>query len=394
MTAEDVAGHELGGRHVLQGRVGEDLAGHLCLRQLIQEGVLHGGIHLEGVAQTHLLLAHTGGLGEGLVDELGGQHGVGGGDGVVGGQVVILTGVDDNAGIAVDDTGEVLVDDGTLHVDIAEQDAVQSVVQHHVQTLQSAHGGDLGHAQAGAIVAQADVAVLLLAHLVQRSAHQAEVLLGGVGAAEALGGSAVRHVVQQGLAGGTDDSDDVGTLLGASLSLNDILVDVAGGHDDIQVGAFLVAPVAQVLVALGNVLVDASHSGVHHGLDGGANFRIGVSGNLAEIQLAGADSLCHALGILAGFHHSVADRPGGAHRQDGVGHQVVNDHVGHGDVHIVDAIDAQQTANRTLHRDGGMLIDKALGVVRHLSGRGTRLIDQLKIQAEFAFHYRYLIQKS
>ena len=73
---------------------------------------------------------------------------------------------------------------------------------------------------------------------------------------------------------------------------------------------------------------------------------------------------------------------------------MVNDHVGHGDVHIVDAIDAQQTANRTLHRDGGMLIDKALGVVRHLSGRGTCLIDQLKIQAEFAFHYRYLIQKS
>ena len=32
VTAEDVAGHELRGRHILQGRVGEDLAGHLGLR--------------------------------------------------------------------------------------------------------------------------------------------------------------------------------------------------------------------------------------------------------------------------------------------------------------------------------------------------------------------------
>ena len=72
VTAEDVAGHELRGRHILQRRIGEDLAGHLGLRQLVQERILHGGIHLERVAQTHLLLAHTGGPGKGLVDELGG----------------------------------------------------------------------------------------------------------------------------------------------------------------------------------------------------------------------------------------------------------------------------------------------------------------------------------
>ena len=111
-----------------------------------------------------------------------------------------------------------------------------------------------------------------------------------------------------------------------------------------------------------------------------------MRGDLAEIQLTGADSLCHALRILAGLHHGVADRPGGAHRQEGVCHQMVNDHVGQRHVHIIDAIDAQQTANRALHRDGGVLVDKALGVVRHLGSGGTRLIDQFKIQAEFAFH--------
>ena len=309
-----------------------------------------------------------------------------GGNGVVSGQVVILTGVDDDAGVAVDDTGEVLIHDGALHVDVAEQDAVQSVVQHDVQTLQSAHGGDLRHAQAGAVVAQPDVAVLLLAHLVQRGAHEAEVLLRGVGAAEALGGGAVRHVVQQGLAGGTDNGDDVGALLGTGLGLDDILVDVAGSHDDIQVRAFLIAPLLQVSVALGNVLVDAIHGGVHHGGDGRAYLLVGVSGNLAQIQLAAADSVRHALGILTGLHHGVADGPRGADGQQGVGHQVIHDHVGQRDIHVIDPINTQQTANSALHRDGGVLVNKVLHIVRHLGSGGTRLIDQLKIQAEFAFH--------
>ena len=111
-----------------------------------------------------------------------------------------------------------------------------------------------------------------------------------------------------------------------------------------------------------------------------------MSGDLAQIQLTAVHSLCHALGILAGLHHGVADAPCGAGGKQGVGHQVVNDHVGHGDIHIVDAIDTQQTANSALHRDGGVLVDKVLGVVRDLGGGGTGTVDQLKIQAEFAFH--------
>ena len=377
VTAENVAGHELRGGHVLQRGVGEDLAGHLRLGQLVEEGVLHGGVHFEGVAQTHLLLAHTGVLGKGLVQELGGQNGVGGGDGVVGGQIVVLTGVDDHAGIAVDHAGEVLVHDGALHVDVAEQDAVQSVVEHHVQALQSAHGGDLGHTQAGAVVAQPDIAVLLLAHLVQSRAHQAEVLLGGIGAAEALGGGAVRHIVQQGLAGGTDDGDDVGALLGTGLGLDNILVDIAGGHDDVQVGAFLVAPLLQIRIALGNVLVDALHGGVDHGSDGGADLLVGVGGNLGQVQLTLVDGLSHGLGILAGFEHGVADGPRRAHRQEGRCHHVVHHHVGQGDVHLVDAVDAQQAANRALHGDRGVLVNEPLGVVCHMGSGLAGLVDQL-----------------
>ena len=45
---------------------------------------------------------------------------------VGGGQVVVLAGVDHHAGIGVDGTGEGLVYQGALHIDVAEQDAVQS----------------------------------------------------------------------------------------------------------------------------------------------------------------------------------------------------------------------------------------------------------------------------
>ncbi len=311
---------------------------------------------------------------------------MGGGDGVVGGQIVVLAGVDDDAGISVDNAGEELVHDGALHVDVAEQNAVQSVVQHDVQTLQSAHGGDLRHAQAGAVVAQPDIAVLLLAHLIQRGAHQTEVLLGGVGAAEALGGGAVGHVVQQGLAGGADDGDDVGALLGTGLGLDNILIDITGGHDDIQVGALLVAEAAQILVALGDVVVDALDGGIHIGLNGGADLAVAVGGQFGQVQLAAVNGLCHALGILAGFQNGVADDPGGTQGQQGVFHQVVHHHVGHGHVHLVDAVDPQQTADGALHRDGGVLVDEALDVGCHVGSGLAGLVDQFKIQAEFAFH--------
>ena len=120
MATEDVAGHELRGRHILQRGLGEDLTGHLCLCQFVQEGIFHSGVHFKGVAQAHLLFTHAGPQGEGFVQELGSQHSVGAGDSIVGGQVVVFARVDDDTGIAVDDTGEVLVDDGALHIDVTE----------------------------------------------------------------------------------------------------------------------------------------------------------------------------------------------------------------------------------------------------------------------------------
>ena len=66
------------------------------------------------------------------------------------------------------------------------ENAVQSVVEHHIQTFECAHYGDLGHAEARAVVAQADVAADLFAYFVQSLAHDPEVLLRGERAAELL----------------------------------------------------------------------------------------------------------------------------------------------------------------------------------------------------------------
>ena len=338
------------------------------------------------MAQTHLLLTHAGTQSESLVQELRSQNGMSAGDSIVGGQIVVLTGIDDNAGITIDDTREVLVNDGTLHVDVTEQDAVQRVVQHNIQTLQSAHSGDLGHAQTRAVVAQTDVTLLFSANFVQSSTHQAEVLLSSVGTAEALGGSAVRHIVQQGLTGGTDNSDDISALLGTSLSLDNILVDVTGSNDDVQIGAGLIAELLQELVTGSHVVVDTLQSGVNNGHNSGTHFFSGVHGDLGQVDFAGSDLLGNSLRINAVLSHSITDIESGAAGQNAFFKQMVNNNVGQGHVDIIHAVDAEQAANRPLDSNGSMSVDELLDVISDLGSAGTSLLDQLHVQIQSRFH--------
>ena len=175
-------------------------------------------------------------LGEVLVEELAGGDRVRRLDGVGGGEVVVLAGVDDDAGAGVDLAAEPLVDEGADRVDVAEEDAVHRVVEHHVEPLEPGQRRDLRHAEPGGVVGEPDVAPELATGLVERGAHQAEVLLGGVGAGEALAGRALGHEVEQGLAGRADHRDHVGALAGGVLGLRDVLVDVAGRHDQVDPG--------------------------------------------------------------------------------------------------------------------------------------------------------------
>ena len=47
-------------------------------------------------------------------------------------EVVVLTRIDDDAGKAIDHTTGVLVDDRALHVNVAEEDTVEGIVEHDV----------------------------------------------------------------------------------------------------------------------------------------------------------------------------------------------------------------------------------------------------------------------
>ena len=137
----------VGGIH-LMGCAVEDLPDELRLGDLEEEAVLEPRVDLVGVAEAHLLLAQAGAQGERLVDELAGEDGVRLLHGVGGGQVVVLAGVDDDAGARDDPPRDVLVDEGAAHVDVAEEDPVHRVVEEHVEPLDRGHPGDLRHAQA------------------------------------------------------------------------------------------------------------------------------------------------------------------------------------------------------------------------------------------------------
>ena len=163
VAAEHVAGHVLGRRHPLQRRLREQLAGEQRVRELEPERVRHVRVDLERVAEAELPVLEPGLLGEVLVEQLADGDRVRLVDGVGGGEVVVLAGVDDDPGAGVHLAGEALVDEGADRVDVAEQDPVHRVVEHHVEPLEPGQRGDLRHAQAGRVVGQPHVAAELLA---------------------------------------------------------------------------------------------------------------------------------------------------------------------------------------------------------------------------------------
>ena len=221
-------------------------------------------VDLEGVAQSELPVRQPGLLGERLVQQLADRHRVGGVHSVRGGQVVVLAGVDDDPGPGVHLAGESLVHEGPDRVDVPEQDPVHRVVEHHVQPVQPGQGGDLRHAQPGCVVGQPHVPADLAADLVQSRPHQPEVLAGGVGAGVALPGGALRHVVEQALPGRADHRDHVRPGPRGGLRLRDVLVDVAGGHDQVDPGpARRVAEAVDQPLTPGPGPVDPAHPRRH-----------------------------------------------------------------------------------------------------------------------------------
>ncbi len=137
VAAEDVAGHVPRRRHPLERRLREQGARQQRVRELEPEAVGQCWVDLERVAEAELPVLEAGLLGEVLVEQLADRDRVRGLDRVGGGQVVVLAGVDDDAGPGVHLAAEPLVDEGADRVDVAEEDAVHRVVEHHVEPLKA-----------------------------------------------------------------------------------------------------------------------------------------------------------------------------------------------------------------------------------------------------------------
>ncbi len=127
-----------------------------------------------------------------------------------------------------------LVDERALHIDVAEENSVHRVVEQHVEAFDRRHGGDLRHTEPACIVSEHHVAAQPFGDLVERRAHDAEVCLSRVRAAEALGRRTERNEVEQRLTGRANHGDNLCAGLGRSDRGRAILVDVAAGNDHVE----------------------------------------------------------------------------------------------------------------------------------------------------------------
>src|SRR5262249_11355266 len=118
------------------------------------------------------------------------------------------------------------------------------------------HPGDLAHAQPGGVVGLPEVLARLLARLVAGVADDAEVLLRRVGAAVALGGRPLGHVVEERLRRRADDRDDVRPGEPRRLGLYGVVVDVARGDDHLAEGRLADLVLCLERLARGPRLVD------------------------------------------------------------------------------------------------------------------------------------------
>ena len=216
------------------GASGKICALELCLRNLIDETILEVWIDLEGVAESDLPVGHARAMGELLVDELGREYGRGLIDRVGGREVIVLAGIDDDARIGIEHPAEVLVHERALHINIAEQNAVHRVVEQHVEPLERADRRDLRHAQTACIIREQDVTAEPLRDLVQRGAHDGEVRLRRIRAAETLGRGPERNEVEQRLAGRPNYRDDLCARLGRGHRRGAVLVNIPAGDDHVE----------------------------------------------------------------------------------------------------------------------------------------------------------------
>ena len=117
---------------------------------------------------------------------------------------------------------------GADHVDVAVDDVVLGVLVAAVDAFLGEHDGHVRPGHAGDIRVVVDGAAHLILDHVQSLALGADLLAGDGNAAHALG-RALDQTVEVGLAGGADDHDVVGAVMGGHTHTADVVLKPAGG---------------------------------------------------------------------------------------------------------------------------------------------------------------------
>ena len=92
-------------------------------------------INFKSMAKAHLLRWNASDLCKTLVNELRSDHSMLRFEGISSCQIVILACIDNDPSSRVDTAGEELIDKRTFHINIAKDDTVESVVEHHIKPL-------------------------------------------------------------------------------------------------------------------------------------------------------------------------------------------------------------------------------------------------------------------
>ena len=220
---------------------------------------------------------------------------------------------------------------------------------------------------------------MFLADLVKRLAHDAEVLLGGEGAAEALGRGAIGHIVQKALAGGADNGDHVGALACSCLGLYHVLIDVTRCHDDVEVGLGALTDGLEVVLAACPTRADACHALVDDGLQGVGNL-LGVTGDdLGDVQFVLGDLFGNLLRVQAGLNHGIGDEEQGTLVQHALVFQRLDHHIGQGHIVVVNTVDAHQAAQCALDSHRRVLLHEGLYILGDAFGKTSGILNFFEI---------------
>jgi hypothetical protein len=211
----------------------------------------------------------------------------------------------------------------------------------------------------------------------------AEVLLRRVRAAIALGRRALGHVIEQRLRRGADDGHDVGTREARSLGLHRVVVDVAGGHDDVFQGQLGRRKARLVGLARLARAIDALERPARLGLEGAPTRGRGGAALDLDIAFAVRDLLGRLLHVGRPLEERAAEEVGDAAARGPGLVDAVDEHVGERRALPIGARDAVRARDRALDADGRVPIDEALHVVGDVGRRGAAGVDDGVIDGNF-----------